>query len=166
MKRVIFLFTFILMSMSLLSQTIEYPRYEVDSLGQKVVVMTIEQAQKLDNDTDLLALFEKLDSDLDDYDSLCVKVIAEKDVVIAQQTVQINQLKELNKNKDAQIDNLLSQINDYKNKEIGYIKEIANKNEEINLHLDKIREQKIKMIVGGGLGGLVIIGLVIAIIAN
>lgn len=166
MKRVIFLFTFILMSMSLLSQTIEYPRYEVDSLGQKVVVMTIEQAQKLDNDTDLLALFEKLDSDLDDYDSLCVKVIAEKDVVIAQQTVQINQLKELNKNKDAQIDNLLAQINDYKNKEIGYIKEIANKNEEINLHLDKIREQKIKMIVGGGLGGLVIIGLVIAIIAN
>jgi glucan phosphorylase len=154
------------MSMSLLSQTIEYPRYEVDSLGQKVVVMTIEQAQKLDNDTDLLALFEKLDSDLDDYDSLCVKVIAEKDVVIAQQTVQINQLKELNKNKDAQIDNLLAQINDYKNKEIGYIKEIANKNEEINLHLDKIREQKIKMIVGGGLGGLVIIGLVIAIIAN
>jgi glucan phosphorylase len=151
--------------MNILSQTIDYPRFETDSLGQKVVVMTIEQAQKLDNDTDMLSLFEKLDSDISSYDSICVKVISEKDIVIAQQTVQINQLKSLVENKDDQIVNLQSQINDYKNKELGYIKEISNKNEEINLHLDKIRDQKIKMIVGGGLGGLTIIGLVIGIIS-
>jgi len=165
MRKIIFLLTFLLISMNILSQTIDYPRFETDSLGQKVVVMTIEQAQKLDNDTDMLSLFEKLDSDISSYDSICVKVISEKDIVIAQQTVQINQLKSLVENKDDQIVNLQSQINDYKNKELGYIKEISNKNEEINLHLDKIRDQKIKMIVGGGLGGLTIIGLVIGIIS-
>lgn len=164
MKSIIFILSFLLISFNSFSQGIEYPRYEIDSLGQKVIVMTIEQAQKLDNNSDLLALFEQLDANLNDYDSLCIKVIAEKDRVIAQQDVQISQLKSMIDNKDSQIDNLQAQISDYKNKEMGYIKEIDNKNKEIDLHVDKIKKLKTKMIVGGGLGGLTIIGLVIGII--
>jgi ABC-type antimicrobial peptide transport system permease subunit len=126
--------------------------------------MTIEQAQKLDNGADLLILFEQLDANIDDYDSLCIKVISEKDIVIAQQTVQINQLSDLNKNKDAQISNLQSQIQDYKNKEAGYVKEISNKNEEIEIHKGTIRKQRTRMIIGGIGGGVAIIGLIIGII--
>lgn len=166
MKSIIFLLSFLFMSFNSFSQGMDYPRYEIDSLGQKVVVMTIEQAQKLDNSVDLLNLFEQLDATLNDYDSICVKVIADKDKVIAQQDVQISQLKALNSNKDSQIENLLAQINDYKNKEIGYVKELENKDKEIELHLDKIKDLKTKMWIGGGIGGVVIIGLILGIIST
>jgi hypothetical protein len=41
---------------------IEYPRY-TDSTDKKVVQMTIAQAMKLDNNTELLGLFEELSRD-------------------------------------------------------------------------------------------------------
>ena len=59
---IFFLFIVTLFSSSSFAQTLDYPRYEVDSLGQKVIVMTIEQAMKLDNNSELLTLFEKLNS--------------------------------------------------------------------------------------------------------
>ena len=33
---------------------IQYPKFEIDSLGQKVVVMTIPQAMKLNNNSNIL----------------------------------------------------------------------------------------------------------------
>ena len=74
---------------------IDYPCYQKDSLGQSVVLLTIEQAQALDNSTDLLVLFEKLNTQLTSYDSVCIKVVADKDRVIAEQTFQIKALKDL-----------------------------------------------------------------------
>jgi len=47
-----------------------YPCYEKDSTGQVLVVMTIEQAQSLDNNTDLLSLFEKMNSQIGTMDSV------------------------------------------------------------------------------------------------
>ncbi len=146
------------------SQNIEYPRFEIDSLGQKVVVMTIEQAQALDNSTDLLPLFNQLNVQIGSVDSACIKVVNEKDVVIAKQQVQINDQKSLIKVKDEEILNLQAQIFDYKNKEILFKQEIKNKDQEIELHLGKIKSLKTKMWVGGSIGGLVIIGLVVGIL--
>ena len=55
------LLTTILLALSFAaSGQIDYPKVETDSLGQKIVIMTIEQAQKLDNSSDLLVLFGKL----------------------------------------------------------------------------------------------------------
>jgi hypothetical protein len=61
---------------------IKYPRYEKDSTGKEVVVLTIEQAQQLDNNTDLLVLFEKVNQQIGSYDSMCIKVINQKDEVV------------------------------------------------------------------------------------
>ena len=98
MKKFLTLIIGMILSLSAYSQysqtKIEYPRYEVDSLGQKVLVMTIEQAQSLDNSTDLLVLFQKLNAQMSDYDSVCVKVINDKDKVIASQKMEIAKLKE------------------------------------------------------------------------
>ena len=152
-------------TLSLFSQSIDYPKFEIDSLGQKVIVMTIEQAQALDNSTDLLPLYNKLDTQVGAADSACIKVIDDKNRVISQQQIQVTQQKELIKVKDLEIENLQVRINDYKNNEVIFKKQIENKDAEINLHLGKIKDQKKKMILGGSFGGLAIIGLVVGIIA-
>ena len=56
MRSLLTLLVGLFISINVFSQEIEYPRYQVDSLGQSVVVMTIEQAQTLDNNSDLLEL--------------------------------------------------------------------------------------------------------------
>jgi hypothetical protein len=166
MKRILILFTLILTSITCLSQVIDYPRYDLDSLGQKVVVITIEQAQVLNNKAQLLELFEKLNVQMGDYDSVCLKVIGEKDIIIAQQDLQISNLKDLSDNKDNQIDNLQEQILDYKAKELLWSKELENKNKEIKLHKDKISDMRTKMIIGGSVGGAIILGLIALLISN
>ena len=60
---------------------IDYPRYEVDSLGQKVVVITVRQAMILDNNSDLLILLKKQVVEMNEYEDICVKVINDKEVV-------------------------------------------------------------------------------------
>ena len=67
---------------SQLTPEIKYPKFEVDSLGQKVIVMTIPQAMKLNNNSDLLEKFEAQDIKIKEYETLCVRVISEKDEVI------------------------------------------------------------------------------------
>ena len=144
---------------------IDYPRYEKDSLGQNVVVMTIAQAQALDNATDLILLFEKLNSQIAGYDSVCVKVVSEKDRIIAEQTIQINKLKEACDGKDQQIVEL-KKIIDKRDETILVLDQQVKKSEEIELVYKKeVRRLKTKMIVGGSFGGLTIIGLIIGIIA-
>ena len=54
------------------SQT-EYPKIEQDPAGQTVVVMTLEQAQELDNATDLLALLEVANAKIADLDTLFIR---------------------------------------------------------------------------------------------
>ena len=158
-------FAFMMFMSSVFSQTIEYPRYEIDSLGQKVIVMTIEQAQALDNSTDLIPLFNKLNVQLGSVDSACIKVVNDKDVIIAKQQVQINDQRTLIVTKDDEISNLQKRISQYVVNEEFYKKEIKNKDTEIQLHLDKIHDQKVKMWVGGSLGGVAIIGLIVGILA-
>ena len=72
---------------------IDYPRYEVDSLGQKVVVITVRQAMILDNNSDLLILLKKQVVEMNEYEDICVKVINDKEVVISKMTVQISKLE-------------------------------------------------------------------------
>jgi peptidoglycan hydrolase CwlO-like protein len=163
MKRILALIVF-LMSFTF-SYSQEYPRIETDSLGNKIVLMTIEQAQKLDNNTDLLVMFEKLDSQLGSYDSMCLKVIGEKDLVIASQTVQIENLKNSIKIKDDKVVELQKEVAQHLLKIGSLQSEIDNKNTEINLHKGQITKAKWKFAIGGGVGGL-LIGLVLGILAT
>ena len=165
MKNLLTIIMFLFMSFASFSQDIEYPRYEVDSLGQKVVVMTIEQAQKLDNNSDLLSLFEQLNSQIGSYDSVCVQTINDKNIVISEQKVLIEELKSSLDTKDDAIENLQKQVTKYQVNEVILNDQIENLNHQIDLKDDKIRQQKTKMIVGGTIGGVSIIGLIIGILS-
>lgn len=147
-----------------LSAQIEYPKFTTDSTGNKLVVFTLEQAQALDNKTDLLPLYEKMATQIGSVDSSCIKTIEEKDKTIISQDKLIKNQNNTISGKDKEINNLNSQITNYKATEENYKKEIDNKNKEIDLHLDKIKRTKGKVLIGGGIG--IVVGFITAAIIN
>lgn len=161
-KFILALIVILTVSINAHSQT-GYPKFDTDSSGQKLVVLTIEQAQALDNNTDLILMFEKLNSQISNYDEVCLKVVDAKEKVIASQTVQINNLKDALENKDQQIVNLQATIIELNNKSANFEQELKNKNEEIALHKKEIRRVKRNYVIGGGIGGF-ILGVVLSIL--
>ena len=135
---------------------IEYPIISVDSLGNKLVIFTISQAIKIDNKLDILELLKERELISVESDSISLRVINDKNLVIAEQGMKISKLEESNQNKQSQIDNLKSQIATYLLSESTYKEELSNKDMEIDLHLGKIKDLKRKNLIGGITGGVVI----------
>jgi len=159
-----YLLAFFMFLSCAISAQIEYPRLEVDSLGQAIVIMTVEQAQELDNNTDLLLLFEKLDGELGKYDEVCLRVIGQKDAGIAVQDLEIKKLRESLNNKDEQIVKLQREITLKEEKGESFERELKKKDEEIRLHKDEIKRVKLNSILGGSISSVGVIGLIIALI--
>ena len=154
----------ILSFLSLVSNAQEYPKFETDSMGKTTVLFTLEQAQKLDNSIELLILFEKLNGQLDDYDTVLVKIIGEKNKIINVQEVQIKTLKEALLNKEAIIENLNITIA-IKDKLIQNHKtETQNVERQLGLANDRIKELKTKMFLGGTLGSSAIVALILLLV--
>ena len=154
----------ILSFLSLVSNAQEYPKFETDSMGKTTVLFTLEQAQKLDNSIELLILFEKLNGQLDDYDTVLVKIIGEKNKIINVQEVQIKTLKEALLNKEAIIENLNITIA-IKDKLIQNHKtETQNVERQLGLANDRIKELKTKMFLGGTLGSSAIMALILLLV--
>ena len=167
MKKFLSLIVGLILSISSFAQyskPVEYPKIETDSNGQQIVLMTIEQAQALDNSTDLLALMERVNSQIGSYDSVCVKVINDKDQVIASQKVEISKLKANLDNKEQQIRALQGEVAAYLRKIMILEDEVANRQKVIDEKNLQIRKIKTKMVVGGIGGGAAILGLVLAIL--
>jgi uncharacterized coiled-coil protein SlyX len=159
MKKIISIIISVLIFLTAQSQ-ISYPKFDTDSLGQKVVILTIEQAQALDNNSDLIVLFEKLNGQIGTYDSVCIKVVNQKDSVIGSQTIQINNLKNQLKIKDEKITNLQSTISKQDTLVVNLNQTITNKNTEIALHKDQIKNVKKNAFKKGAIVG-VIVGILI-----
>jgi hypothetical protein len=164
MKRFILTVIFTIISLFSFSQVIDYPRYEVDSLGQKVVVLTIAQATELDNNSELLGLFEKLNAQIGEYDSACIKVINEKDKVIAIQKIEIAKLKESLSVKDEQIVALQKTIEEYQSTVAIMGAQLKAKDKIIDEKNRQIRKLRFKTFMGGIGGSLAIVGLLVAFV--
>ena len=142
-----------------------YPVFDKDSLGNDVIVMTVEQAQKLDNLTDLLFWFEKLNLEVAEYDSICLKIISAKDKLIMEQYVQINNLKEAVDNKNTQIFELKEMLLNREEAIVSLEAQLDNSKEIENIYKKEIHSLKTKMLIGGSIGGISLIGLILGIIA-
>ena len=168
MKKFLTLIIGVILSLSAYSQysqpKIDYPRFEIDSLGQQVLVMTIEQAQNLDNGTDLLVLLQKQNTQMGQYDSVCVKVINDKEQVIASQKMEIAKLKESINNKDLQIKALQGEVVSYLKNILILEDQVDNRQQVIDEKNIQLRKMKTKMIVGGLGGGVAIIGLILSLL--
>jgi uncharacterized protein (DUF3084 family) len=147
---------------SQVTQKIKYPRFEVDSLGQKVIVMTIPQAMKLNNNSNILEKFEQLQEEMQDYENICVKVINEKDEVIAKLDVVITKQDSQLVKKDEKINALQQEIIGWMQKNQVLQTEVVNRQNVIDEKNKQLSRLKTKMVVGGIGGSVVIIGLVLA----
>lgn len=153
MKKILLLIM-ILVSFNTYSQ--DYPKIELNSKGEKVVVFTLEQAQKIDNDLEILELMKVARVKCDSLNLSYIKVIDEQrgEIIILK---KLNE--ELNKNekdKDEQISNL-SEQNSNLQKNIDLCNnENGNKDKEIKGLNDDIKKVKWKSLGGGFVAGVVL----------
>jgi len=163
------LFTILLTLISItmfsqVTQQIKYPRFEVDSLGQKVVIMTVPQAMKLNNNSNILEKFEQLQAEMKDYESICVKVIDEKDKAIAKlDAVIIKQDGQLVV-KDDKIKALQGEVLAWMEKTGALEKQLANRQQVIDEKDKQLKRLKFKMVVGGIGGVAIIVPLVLKVV--
>ena len=141
---------------------IDYPRYEVDSLGQKVVVITVRQAVILDNNSDLLILLKKQVVEMNEYEDMCVKVINDKEVVISKMTIQISKLEKDLVVKDDKIKILQDEILALLAKLKLSDEQLTNRDDVIKTMNKQMSKLKTKMIIGGIGGGIIIVALVLS----
>jgi len=146
------------------TKEIKYPRFEIDSLGQKVIVMTIPQAMKLNNNSNILEKFEKLQAEMQDYEDICVKVINDKDVVISKLNVVISKQDGQLVVKDEKINALQEEIIGWMQRNQVLEKEVINRQSVIDEKNKQLSRLKTKMVVGGIGGSVIIIGLVLSVI--
>lgn len=143
---------------------IEYPRFVIDSLGNKIIEMTIEQAQKLDNNSEVLILYQKLNSQSQKSDSVCIKVIGQKDEVISSQKVLISNLNRSLTTKEEEIKILQEEIRNHESIEKNLTSQVENREGVIKEKDKQIRKMKLKMILGGAAGAAVISGLLFIVL--
>ena len=146
------------------TQQIEYPRFEVDSLGQKVITMTIPQAMKLNNNSNILEKFEKLQAEMKDYEDMCIKVVNEKDEVIARLDVTITKLDQQIIVKDDKINALQGEILAWMEKNNILEKQLANRQQVIDEKDKQLSRLKTKMVVTGIGGSVIIVGLLLSVL--
>lgn len=154
-----FILTLLLMisSIALFSQ-IEYPRIEIDSLGNKVLVITIEQAQKIDNNLDILKLLELQGFQCDSLSTSYLKVIDNFGKQVSLLELNVSILKDQVMYKDSQISNLQSQLVNSENINSLCEEQKLNNKEEISLLKKEIRRQKLQKFGGFIVGLAAVVG--------
>jgi chromosome segregation ATPase len=138
-----------------------FPRFEKDSLGNKYVAISMEQARYVDNKLDILKLMQENEMLGFGLDSLNVKVVNDLENVIATQSIQIDNLSQLVDNKDEQIYNLQSQIANYMLSEVTYESQITNLNKKVDIYDEQVKRLERKVFWGGVGGVILIIGAVL-----
>ena len=153
MKSLLLILTLLLSSLSF-SQ--EYPKIELNDKGEKVVVFTLEQAQKIDNDLEIYELLKVSRIKCDSLNLSYVKVIDE-------QNNKIILLKNINKeterqivDKDKQINLLVEQSNNLQKNIDLCDKQRLNNQEQIDGLKKDLRKMKWKGLTGGFIGGVVV----------
>jgi peptidoglycan hydrolase CwlO-like protein len=150
------LFFLLLLFISLVSFSQEYPKIELNNKGEKVVVFTLKQAQKIDNDLEIYELLKVSRIKCDSLNLSYVKVIDEKNN-------QIVLLKSINSetdkqvvDRDKQIKLLVEQIKNLQTNIDLCDKQKVNNQEQIDGLKKDLREMKWKSIGGGFIGGVVL----------
>lgn len=157
MKKILITMMFVLSSVLAFSQ-IDYPRIEIDSLGHKVVVMTIEQVQKIDNNLEILQLMEKAQLECDSLNLSYIKVIDNQNRQISLLEIDIKHLKEQISSKDEQITNLQTRLSNSEVTNKLCEDQKLNYEKQVDILKDEVRKQKNHKIVGFIVGGVGTLG--------
>lgn len=165
MKNLLLIFTF-LISLTSFSQN-KYPKIEKDSLGNKIVILTYEQAQKIDNAYELLNLLEKSGAECDSLNVSYLKVIdkLEKQVLLLETDIKLYKQQVIDK--DGQISNLSQRLTNCESDVKLANDQIKLRDSQIVLLNNEISTIKTKRNIAYGVGiGGTILGILIAILVN
>ena len=153
MKKILLLLTLLL---SFYTYSQDYPKIELNSKGEKVVVFTLDQAQKIDNDLEILALMKVARVKCDSLNLSYIKVIDEQRGEIIVLKKLNDELSKNEKDKDKQISNLSDQNSNLQKNIDLCNKENGNKDKEIEGLNDDIKKVKWKSLGGGFVAGVVL----------
>lgn len=152
----------ILMMTSIVSRSQEYPKIELNKRGEKVVVFTLSQAQKIDNDLEILNLLEKSKIQCDSLSISHIETIEAQNRRISLFEKSISELDMQIKDKDLQMENLSDRFRNLeKNNKICDDQKIL-KDRQIKLLKRDLRKEKIKTWLFGSSG--LIVGVLAIII--
>jgi len=127
----------ILITLSVFSQT-EYPKLSKDSSGNKIVLLTIDQAQRVDNNLEILNLLTIEDRDCDSLNHAYIKVINELNK-------QIFLLKKENTLIKSEIDYKSGQIKDLIKEKNNLVKSDSLCSVELNNNKQIIKDKDIEI---------------------
>jgi hypothetical protein len=158
MKKIILIIMLLMCFVGLSQETT--PRYYVvgkDTLG---VVISIADAQKLDNDGDILEIYKQLSGSYNKSGVQYITIINKMQQQIGVLTLEIGENEKIIINKDVIIRDLKNIISNYKVKEASFDKELVNKNIEIK-NLNKQIKKSFWQKLGGSTIALLVIGFLL-----
>lgn len=159
-----YLLTLLLFVTTFISFSQEYPRIEIDSTGKKLVVMTYEQAQKIDNAFELLTLLEKAGAECDSLTLSYVKVIdgLKHQVTLLESDITLYKGQIIDK--DNQISNLQQRLSNSETNVTTCEQQITTRDEQIGLLKKEIKTLKTKRNIAYGAGIVGVIGGILLVL--
>lgn len=153
-----------LVLISFLSYSQEYPKIELNQKGEKVMIFTIDQAQKIDNDLEILSLLEKSKIQCDSLNISYIRVIDSQNHQIVLFENSVSELKLQIKDKDSQIDNLSAQMKNLEESNKLCDEQKVVKDKQIDGLRKDLKKEKIKKWFVGGAG--LLIGILAVLIVH
>lgn len=145
----------------------KYPRIEKDSLGNKFVIMTYEQAQKIDNTFELLNLLEKAGAECDSLSLSYIKVISKFEKQVSQFETNLTLYKGQVIDKTNQITNLTQRLKNSEDDAKLCNDQIEVRDKQIILLDEEISTLKTKRNIAYGVGiAGTILGILLAVLVN
>lgn len=160
MKKLLLFLTIISMSLFCKAQNRTLPDYLIENGDTIGIVLSIEQAQKLDNNTELLQLFKQLQIDCDNLEGYYVSIINESNQQIALLEASVTSLTLQGEKKDDLIKNLEKQLDNCSKDTVLCNKELQNKNKEIKLLKKDLRKEKLKKWVSASFNAIQVAAIV------
>jgi hypothetical protein len=158
MKKLILSIILITISFFANSQSTDLPQYLIEGGDTIGIIISVEQAQSLDNDAELLSLFKQLRMDCDNLDSYYLQVINSLDQKMGLLEIKNKELYNQSVEKISLIENLNKQIENCEQNKDLCDDQISIKNEEVKTLKGEIRRQKIRKFIS--IGGNVVLSVI------
>lgn len=166
MKKILITILITLSSMILYGQSSNYPKYYIQSGDTIGVIISLDQAQKINNDEDMLVLLQKMRLNCDSVSSDYLLVVDKYNKQVALLNLKIMKLNESESTQIDMINNLKKQIIDYQISEKLSETQLQDSEKEIKIKDNIIKSLKFKRDVSYGVGGAVILTFVYYIIKH
>ena len=157
-------FSIMLSLISFLSYSQEYPKIELNQKGEKVMIFTIVQAQKIDNDLEILSILEKSKIQCDSLNVFYIRIVDAQNHQIVLLEKSIYELNAQIVDKDSQIGNLSVQIKNLEESNKICDEQKCIKDKQIDGLKSDLQKEKIKKWLFGGVG--LAIGILAIFIAH